>query len=98
MYGKAYSTSALQGMAHAISFNFILCRDPVNIPVQEKNATCRIIASAGSFDVLVRKSHYKTVHFAYQDGGREFDALVCKSIKKHFAYHDGGIATIARMR
>ena len=31
--------------------------------------------------MLVRKSHYKTVHFAYQDGGREFDALVCKSIK-----------------
>ena len=36
---------------HVFSFNFILWKDlvkSVNIPVQERNATCRIVASAGS--------------------------------------------------
>ena len=50
MYSEAYSTSSLQGMEYAFSFNFILCRElvmTVNIPVQERNATCRIVASVG---------------------------------------------------
>ena len=60
LYGEAYSTSSLRGMEHAFSFNFILCRElvmTVNIPVQERNAICRIVASAGSLTPLVRKSH-----------------------------------------
>ena len=43
--------SSLRGTEHAFSFNSILCRElvmTVNIPVQERNATCRIIASAKS--------------------------------------------------
>ena len=50
MYREAYSTSSLRGTEHAFSFNFILCRElvmTVNILVQEKNATCRIVARAG---------------------------------------------------
>ena len=43
-----------------------ISRDLVNIPEQESNFTCRIVASEGEFDVLV---HHKTIHFAYQDGG-----------------------------
>ena len=33
MYGEAYSTSPLRGTEHAFSFNFIVCRELVNIPV-----------------------------------------------------------------
>ena len=43
--------SSLQGMEHAFSFNFILCRElvlTVNMPVQERNATCRVVASTKS--------------------------------------------------
>ena len=43
--------SSLRGMEHAFSFNFMLCRElvvTVNISVRERNATCRIIASAES--------------------------------------------------
>ena len=43
--------SLLRGTEHAFSFNFILCRQlvmTVNIPVQERNATCRIVTSAES--------------------------------------------------
>ena len=51
MYGDAYSTSSFRGTEHAFSFNFIVCRElvmTVNIPVHERDATCRIVASAGS--------------------------------------------------
>ena len=47
--------SSLQGKEHAISFNFLLCRElvmKVYIAVQEKNATYRIAASA---ERLMRK-------------------------------------------
>ena len=50
-YGEAYSTSLLRGTGHAFSFSFIVCRElvmTVNIPVKERDATCRIVASAGS--------------------------------------------------
>ena len=43
--------SSLRGTEHAFSFNFIVYRElvmTVNIPIQEINATCRIVASAGS--------------------------------------------------
>ena len=43
-----------------------ISRDLVNIPEQESNFTCRIVAIEGKFDVLV---HHKTIHFACQDGG-----------------------------
>ena len=36
---------------HAFSFNFLLCGElviTVNIPVQERNGTCRIVASMES--------------------------------------------------
>ena len=51
MYGEAYSMSSLRGMEHAYSFNFVVCRElvmTVNIPVQERNGTCRIVASTRS--------------------------------------------------
>ena len=52
VYSKAYSMSVLQGMgAYIFRFNFILSRDlvmTVNIPVQERNATCWIIAIVGN--------------------------------------------------
>ena len=51
MYGEAYFMSSLRGTEHAFSFNFILCRElvmTVNLAVQERNANCRIVASAGS--------------------------------------------------
>ena len=41
--------SFLQGTEHAVSFNFLLCRElvvKVNVAVQERNATYRIAASA----------------------------------------------------
>ena len=44
--------SSLPGMEHAFSFNFLLCRElvmTVNIPVQERNATCRIVAGVKSW-------------------------------------------------
>ena len=44
----AYSMSLFRGTEYAFSFSFIVCRELVNIPVQERNATCRIIASAES--------------------------------------------------
>ena len=47
MYDEAYSTSSLRGTKHAFSFNFIVCRElvmTVNTPVQERDATCRIVA------------------------------------------------------
>ena len=47
--------SSLQGTEHAISFNFLLCRElvmKVNVAVQERNATCRIAASV---ERLMRK-------------------------------------------
>ena len=48
-------------MEHA--FSFILCGElvmTVNIPVQERNATCTIVASVGSLhDALVLKFHLK---------------------------------------
>ena len=40
----------------------------VNIPVQERDAICRIIASAGSL-TRYYTIPLKTVHFASQDGG-----------------------------
>ena len=43
--------SSLQGMEHAFGSNFIVCRElvmTVNIPVQERNTTCRIVTSARS--------------------------------------------------
>ena len=43
--------SLLQGAEHTFSSNLILCRElamTVNIPVQERDATCRIVASVGS--------------------------------------------------
>ena len=43
--------SLFRGTEHPFSFNFIVCRElvmTVNTPVQERNATCRIIASVGS--------------------------------------------------
>ena len=43
--------SSLRGTEHAFNFYFVVCRELVmivNIPVQERNATCRTIASAGS--------------------------------------------------
>ena len=36
-----------------LDWTFLLCRELVNIPVQEGNATSRIIASGGEFDLLV---------------------------------------------
>ena len=51
LYGKVYSRSSLLGTKHAFSFKFILYREPVmtvNVPAQERNATCRIVASLGS--------------------------------------------------
>ena len=42
---------SLRGTEHAFSFNFIVCRElvmTVNIPVQERDATCRIVGSVGS--------------------------------------------------
>ena len=51
LYGEAYSMSSLRGTEHAFSFNFILCRElvmTVNIPVQERNAACSVVASMGS--------------------------------------------------
>ena len=39
----------------------------VNIPVQEMNATCRIVSSM-EFDALILVP-LKTVQVAYQDGG-----------------------------
>ena len=47
--------SLLRGTEHAFSFNFLVCRElvmTVNIPVQERNVTCRIVVSVESFDVL----------------------------------------------
>ena len=46
---------SLQGTEHAISFNFLLCRElvmKVNVAVQERNATYRIAASV---ERLMRK-------------------------------------------
>ena len=62
--------SSLQGTEHAISFNFLLCRElvvKVNVAVQERNATYRIAANV---ERLMRKyiSPNKTGCFAYQDG------------------------------
>ena len=40
--------SSLRGTEHAFSFNFIVCRElvmTVNIPVQERDATYRIVAN-----------------------------------------------------
>ena len=51
LYGKAYSMSSLWGTEHAFSFNCLLYRElvtTVNIPVQKKNATCRIVVSTKS--------------------------------------------------
>ena len=48
----------------------VLCRElvmTVNIPVQEMNATCRIVSSM-EFDALILVP-LKTVQVAYQDGG-----------------------------
>ena len=46
-----YSMSSLRDTEHAFNFNFIVCRElvmTVNIFVQERNVTSRIVASAGS--------------------------------------------------
>ena len=48
MHGEAYSMSSVRGTEHAFNFYFVVCRELVMIPVQERNATCRTIASAGS--------------------------------------------------
>ena len=43
--------SLLRGAEHAFSSNLILCRElamTVNIPVQKRDATCRIVASVES--------------------------------------------------
>ena len=66
LYSEAYSTSSLRGMEHAASFNFISYRAlvmTVNIPVQERNVTCRM--SLTRYYTIPSK----TVHFASQDGG-----------------------------
>ena len=51
LYSEVYSMSLLQGTEHTFGFKFIICRElvlTVNIPVQKRNTTCRIIASVGS--------------------------------------------------
>ena len=58
--GEVYSMSSLWGTEHAFSFNFLLCRElvmTVKIPVQERNTTCRIVASVGSLthSVLIKR-------------------------------------------
>ena len=49
MYGEAYSTSLLWGTEREFSSNFIVCGElvAVNVPVQEKDAICRIVAGTG---------------------------------------------------
>ena len=76
-YGEAYSTSSLGGVEHAFSFNFILCSElvmTVNIPVQETNATCRIVASAGNLinytKVLLKKT------FIHRNGSKATVAML----------------------
>ena len=58
-------------MEHAFSFNYILYRElvkTVDIPVQERNAICRIVASVES---LMRYyiTPIKIVHFTHRDDG-----------------------------
>ena len=82
MYGEAYSTSSLRGTEHAFSFNFIVCRElvmTVNIPVQERNAICRIVASAGVRRASTTYLYKKGMLFVGSLLAREFDALVLKS-------------------
>ena len=47
MYGEAYSVGSLRGRKHAFSFN---CRElvmTVNISVQKRNATVRLLLARG---------------------------------------------------
>ena len=64
--------SLLQGIEHAFSFNFILCREllmTVNISVQERNATN--LASEGEFNTLVwNYICFSTLVCASQDGSK----------------------------
>ena len=71
--------SSLQGTELAFSFNFLFSRElvimTVNTPVQERNATCRIVGSAESFKCLTCCNDM-LIHFAYQDGGIAMVAMM----------------------